>query len=618
MSVLTLELIIIFAAPELHVPASVWMGLAAIICEKAKRGEGQIALRRLLNSNSAKLASTVVDGPWKEGLYPESGETNIAAGLVWLTLGSPSAACRWRAAHSVRSFARLGKWEVIDGLIGRLHSTDVHPFQAPELPFYFLHARLWLLGAIARVAMDHPLNVAKYAEALKVVALDKSAPHVLMRHFAAQALLICASRGSVVLSKADAKALKNVNESPFPKKKSKEYPRNDLYQGRPESMPGKEPDFHLDYDFDKYDVTGLSDMFGRSRWETKDALTTWVHKYDPSIRSMYENGGRSRSRRDHIGGMAARYSTYGQQLGWHALNLVAGEFLSKYPVVQRPYDGDDSWREWLRRKLLTRNDGLWLADGVDRPPVDAQVNLYEKGEKALVLTGDKARILALLKIESSISEEVVVAGDWPSADGIGIHITSALVPPRQGAKLALQLAKEDPFRAWLPRVEEDEDQNEYSRSEREPFKPWIVWPSTEARLDETDPLGVNSAVRRLHFTKDVNAIRGLVPLDPFNRTWADLDERVAALSQAWGRNMEHDGDEAASAERLICRSDFLKDVLLKRRAELLILIVLRRYDKGIGGQDSQYWHTTAVIRIHQALDFEYYAGVINKLHVMKY
>ena len=50
------------------------------------------------------------------------------------------------------------------------------------------------------------------------------------------------------------------------------------------------------------------------------------------------------------------------------------------PVVQGPYGDDDSWREWLNRELLTRNYGLWLADGVDRPPVDAQVNLYEKGE----------------------------------------------------------------------------------------------------------------------------------------------------------------------------------------------------------------------------------------------
>ncbi len=615
---LALELTVIFAGPDSHLPASVWMGLAAIISQKTKRGEGQIALKRLLNSGSARLASTVVDGVWREGLYPKTGETDIAAGLVWLKLGSPPAADRWRAAHSVRSFARFGKWEVIDALIRRFYSTDAHPYQAPELPFYFLHARLWLLIAIARIAMDHPQNVGKYADALKAIALDKSTPHVLLRHFAAQALLVCASGGGIVLSEADAKALKTVNESPFPKRKTKEYPRDSFYMRRPDSMPEPEFEFHMDYDFDKLDVSSVSDIFDRSRWETKDAMTAWVRKYDPHITSMDENGGRAIRSWDRIRGMTARYHLYGQQLGWHALFLVAGEFLAKYPVVQHPYDDDNPWREWLRRELLTRNDGLWLADGVDRPPVDAQVNLYEKGEKGLVLTGDKTRLLSLLNIESSIAEEVVVAGDWRSVDGIEIHITSALVPPRYAKKLALQLSQQEPFQAWLPRAEEYDGGGEYSRPEREPYKAWIVWRSVEARLDETDPLGVTSAVRRLCLTKAVNAISSLKALDPFSRTWVDPTGRVAVRSEAWGRNPAYDEEKPISAKRIVCSSGFLNDVLLKRRAELMVLVMLRRYDKGFGSRDSQYWHTTAVVRIDQSLDFEFYPGAINKPHVMQY
>ena len=616
--VLALELITIFAAPNSHLPASVWMCLAAIICEKTKQGESQIALRRLLNSSSAKLASTVVDGVWKNGFYPQSGEMDIAAGLVWLTLGSPSAAHRWRAAHSIRCFARFGKWEVIDLIMGKFYSTDAHPYQAPELPFYFLHARLWLLIAIARVAMDHPQNAAKYADTLKDIVLDKNVPHVLLRHFAAQALLACASNASNIVSEAEVKALKAVNESPFPKKKTKEHPRDSFYEGRPDSMPEPEQEFYLDYDFDKTDVTAVSSMFDRSRWETKDAMAAWVRKYDPHITSMHESGGRSVRHRNRIIGMTNRYHVYGQQLGWHALYLVAGEFLAKYPVVQRPYDENDSWREWLRRELLTRMDGLWLADGVDRPPVDAQVNLYEKGEKGLVLTGDKAKLLDLLKVGSSIADELVVAGDLRSADGIGIHITSALIPPQHAKKLALELSKEDPFQAWLPQAEEYDNGDECSRSEKEPFKPWIVYPSIEARLDETDPLGVTSAVQRLYFTKAVNAIGSLRALDSFRQTWADSKGRVAARSEAWGHNATHDEEESISAKRLVCSSEFLKDVLLKRRAELLVLVILRRYEKGFGSRESQYWHTTAVVRIDQSLDFEFYPGAINKPHAMKY
>lgn len=615
---LVLELIHVFAEPDSHLPASIWMSLAAIVCQKTKRGEGQFALKRLLNSNAAKLASTVVDGVWKEGLYPKTGETDIAAGLVWHSLGAPSAAQRWRAAHSIRCFARFGKWEVLDALIGRFHSTDAHPYQAPELPFYFLHARLWLLIAIARVAMDHPQNVAGYADLLKTIALDTNVPHVLMRHFAAQALLVCASSGNFILSEDDANALKKVNESPFRKKKTRAYERDSFYQGRPDSMPKPEFEFHLEYDFDKYNVTKVGSMFGKPHWEAKDALSAWVRKYDPQITTMWEAGGRSVHRRDGLREMTGRHHLYGQQLGWHALYLVAGGFLSRYPVVQRPYDDNNPWREWLKSKTLTRGDGLWLADGVDWPPVDAQVNLYERSEKERVLTGDKAQLLSLLKIQSTIGEEIVVAGDWRSNDGIEIHITSALAPPRDAKKLALQLSQEDPFRAWLPRVEEHSGGGEYSHLENEPYKPWIVWPHIEAGLDEHDSLGVTSAVQRLYFKKAINAISSLEPLDPFRRTWVDPTGRMSARSEAWGRNPTHDEQEANSAERLICSSKFLKDVLVKRRSDLLVLVVLRRYDKGSGGRDSQYWHTTAVVRIGQKLDFDFYPGAINQPHVMEY
>ena len=39
-------------------------------------------------------------------------------------------------------------------LVGMLASRESPAFSAPELPFYYLHARLWLLIALARVAVE--------------------------------------------------------------------------------------------------------------------------------------------------------------------------------------------------------------------------------------------------------------------------------------------------------------------------------------------------------------------------------------------------------------------------------------------------------------------------------
>jgi hypothetical protein len=246
------------------------------------------------------------------------------------------------------------------------------------------------------------------------------------------------------------------------------------------------------------------------------------------------------------------------------------------------------------------------------------VNLREKGEKGVVLTGDKKKLLALLGIVTSITDKLVVGGDWPSADKIKIHVASALVSPSGAKKLALELSEEDPFRAWLPRIEEYDDGDEHSRSEKAPYKPWIVSPSTEMRLDETDPLGANSVMRRLHFAKTINAIGMLKTTDPFKRTWTDSEGQVVARSEAWGWNRMHDEEDSIRGERLVCSADFLKKVLAKQHAELLLLVILRRYDKGFGSQRSQFWHTTAVVRVKQSLDFEFFPGVINELHATRY
>ncbi len=47
------------------------IALACFVCDEAREGEGQAALKRLLNCEAAKLSSTVIDGEWKDGAYPE-------------------------------------------------------------------------------------------------------------------------------------------------------------------------------------------------------------------------------------------------------------------------------------------------------------------------------------------------------------------------------------------------------------------------------------------------------------------------------------------------------------------------------------------------------------------
>ena len=616
---LALELIKIFASPDGYAPASVWLGLASIICDESDIGEGQLALSRLLNSGSAKLASNVADGEWKEGLYPSNAPTDIAAGFVWRMLGSPHAVDRWRAAHSVRCFARFERWDVIEALVARMATEDAHPFQAPELPFYYLHARLWLLIALARIAMDNPKRIAKYRNVLREIVLDEKSPHVLMRHFAAQAILACVDSGNLKLSARREKQIRAVNRSPFPRlrKKLKEGGYGSFYQSRPKDVPEPKTEFHLDYDFDKYDVHSLSDVFGKPGWEVKDLMSEVVRAFDTNITSMYETGGREISRRHRMEGMTSEYHGYGQYLGWHSLFIVAGQLLTQFPVTADRYY-DDPWSEWLNRSLPTRNDGLWLSDGMDRPPLGVKINLLEKGKDGLVITGNTHKIRNMVSIESALGKGIVVEGSWKSPDGIDVNISSALVAPRKAKTLAKQLILVDPFFVWLPTYDQYKNEYEHLRIDKKEYVPWIICPSVEGRLDKDDSLGAICAENRPKFAESIIADFSLSTTDPFGRVWKTSARNPVAHADAWGYENKYTDERSDMGVRLVCSEQFLSDVLTKRHVDLLVLVKLRRYEKGVGSSDSRFSHTVAVVRIKKTLDFEFYKGAVNKLHQTRY
>lgn len=614
LSELALEIVANFTASDAEFSPSVWFGLATVASENTDGRAGRHALRRLLNSKAAQLSSTVPDGAWRPGLYPSTDPVDAAVGLVWLKLGSPLASERWLAAHSIRVFARLSEWEVVDGLMRRYDSVDAKPFQAPELHFFFWHARLWLLIAVARLAIDHPTEVARHADTLLAIATGEDSPHILVRQFAAQAVLACGEKGSLKLSAADRKRLARVSMSPFRLIKEKRLADNSFYGRRPDNLPERKDEFHLEYDFDKYEVSRLSETFRHSRWKVSDDITEWVRKLDPTVRGMYDDDGRERPYRfRHVNG-TDRYHSYGYQLGWHALFSIAGDYIRTYPVAQGPYDDRNPWEEWLSRRLLTRSDGLWLSDGVDLPPVDAQVNLTEPGVSSRAITGSDEKLLALLQADSQALSGIVVAADWSSNDHISINISSALAPKKDAERLAVELTQQDPFHAWVPDAEDEDGASYHPGRHERPFEPWISWGRGETHLDETDPLGVPDANQRHRFSHQVTKQFGLSSVDPFGRWWVNESGETVALSEVWRGGTQRDDGDDAGGRRLVCSPQLLRHVLVTKNRELVFLIRLRRYVESSRGSSSEFWHTTAAVRLDKAMEYRLYRGVTNQLH----
>ena len=140
------------------------------------------------------------DGPWSKGLLPPDSMEESIAGYVYAGLAAPTAAVRWEAAHVVRRLCALGRQEVLHHLLSLDEANSGGPFVDGRLPFYALHARQWLLIALARASTEVPDVLAPFADRFIDLALHGQ-PHVMIRKFASQVAVALIEHG--VLSGED-------------------------------------------------------------------------------------------------------------------------------------------------------------------------------------------------------------------------------------------------------------------------------------------------------------------------------------------------------------------------------------------------------------------------------
>lgn len=606
-----------FTRPKMPVPPSVWLNFAAEFNEDASPGVGEAALTRLLQSGPAKLAFNTEDGTWQEGMTVTGDAVEVISAITWFQLGSPETRQRWFAAHSLRTAVRLGRAKVLDGVVAKYQRRDAAPFQAPELPFFYQHAQLWLLIAMARTALEAPVVVARHADFLEMIATDPAERHVLRRHFASQALLACVNAGELRLTKARVQKLKRINRSSVAARKEKDYYGIDSYTPRPKGMAKAQPELHLDYDFSKDEVTRLSSLFRQPHWETLDALVAKVREHDVEIEYMSDSKGRERHVHDgYTRGISSTYQNYGEQLAWHGLFALAGDLLATYPVVWCGYDAQDPWEHWLSRNSLTHPAGLWLADGMDSQPLDTWVSLMNEGETAIDLTAEPSALKSLLGIGDSVTDWLTVDGRWHSNENVEIRIMSALAPRNQSAALAMDLAAQGPFQAYLPQLDMEHCADMASNCDS-PYLPWIVRKEAYAHLDETDALGAAGAVQRSRLSPDVTAFAKLRSVDPFNRTWKNAAGETVVRADAWIESGRHE-EGASDGSRLRCRTEVVSAYLEARDADLIWLVRLRRHEGGHGRERGRFWHTTAVIQMSASRAVSYTGGRSNEMEEMKF
>lgn len=575
----------------------VLLHMACLLAPNASDASVQESLVFLLEASDF-ADKVAVEGPWKSEMYPQDDDNGegVVAGSIWLKLGSLLAAERWRAAHCIMSLARLGEWSPVHLLVEKLgmRERSAHPFQDPKASFCYMDARLWLLMALARLALDFPEGVSQYVSVLRKVAFSQEFPHVLERHFAAQALLACGEANPSLLGQDEQQKLTEVNKPRILPARERECEEGYDEIIRPGGNPSPEGAFDVGHDFDQEPVRGVVLRFDVTRWDVHDAIASWVHSLDPSARGWSDKGGRGGLEIGLGNDWIAKSRSYGQYLSWHSLFLVIGRYLAECPVTK--YFEEDGWEgPWLDGWLLARSDGLWLADGMDRCPL-GPLDVFKgdtKIRRASLSARSAPKLMSLMGIrQGRLARELMVNGRWNTPDGLFIHVQSTLVEPSQATEVVNDLIRNSHVPPYLHPV------NAPFHSLRPGCKAWLREPEGEG-LDVHDPLGAGAVANRPGFGKWVVEAASLSPTDAFHRSWVDSSARVVARAPAWGRaSRYHDGEEYGAW--LVCDTSWLQQFLAAQDKDVLLSIA----PGGHGYHDRNF----GILHVTKNLECRLYVG----------
>lgn len=526
------------------------------------------------------------DGCWANWLNPPEDMSIAFAGFVWSALGSPRAETRWRAAHCVRRLAEIGCEREIDALIQWMGCDSLGAFGCHRFPFYNLHARLYLLIAFARVAIDIPQILKRHHSVFSLHALG-SIPHILIQKFSAEVALNIEKAFPGTYNRDVVEQLHAIGVSQLPVKEMDSHREKFESYWHTKGDVDSTLEFYHGWDFDRYWFEPLGEVFGISGKQVEDLVTEVVvngwcvdtngtFQSDPRARLWRSPRNERETWHDH--GSYPRVDDYSFYLSYHAMFVVAAKLLQKMPVAHRRDWCEDEWTAWLRRHLLTRSDGRWLADRRDPAPLLQRDWIHQSKTKNWLSEIAAVDFLDGILFEREGEIWLNVFGFWEDGDRDrkeSFDVSTALVSPAASQSLLSALTTcSDPNDYKLPDYQE-----ERLEFELDPFelKGWIWREYTDNRLDQYDPYAGQidfppyqvgqSIVEKLDLLADSEAREWFLP----------NTDKMSMLCELWSTNKPRQDEEPLRhGTRLSASLSFLKNLCLTLQCELIFKVQIYR------------------------------------------
>jgi len=533
-------------------------------------------------------------GKWRLDDIPNDNASAFAR-FLYALLGDFDTRTRWRAAHAVRRLAQFGNREIIDELVQLYDRNTDESFRDPDIPFYWLAARLWFVIALERIASEMPSVISKHGLWLLNVATDDEFPHVLLRSFAKSAVFKLVSNGNIELNPSQLDMLNLANISPIPRKKGRGSFKAGFDRYSSQKKKGRKFDFDamdtLPYwyapalrifaNVDGEEFLDVAESWIVDRWNVKNNPCSWDdeprkrnHGDESSYYMAHDHGSRP---------ILERYHTY---LEWHAMWCTIGELMQSRALAKESKDEYYSYEFLVVEEGLVVPD-LWLADIQAPKPLENQLWSAPQNDMDRWLDAvDDKEFLAELGLNDEVG--FIVVNGYHETKSYNfrstVRVNSALVSPTTAAALVRSLqTKGSSWNYWIPPAGDELEIKADTLTE------WLTSQEQGLGIEETDPLRYE--IRRIEsepsermrkelnlsmlYDKQINWVHNgngkrIFIYEP----WGDDLSGERAYRRRYNQNVRSNG------WRLSIDRDALKAFLAKSNFDLIIGIEVSRNNMG--------------------------------------
>lgn len=581
---------VLLAGIEVHfeaLDAATVYALAGLIGNACTAQEAASIIERHTSQMLDDLPNDVRPGALEPAI--PSDVTSAIGRFFYANLSDVDIHRRWRAAHATRRWIAHGAEQALPSLIENYSRTSEPWFRETTAPFHWHAARLWLMIAIGRAAVDVPVKVMPHVDWLKSIVADTDYPHLLLRTYAFDVVdHVCSATGQA-LSRSDRASL-----TPFVRGavKPKRLQSGQSYRTvHMRNQEGKRFPFDsmdtLPYWYEPAvrifaDVTGEEFVAEAERWIVDQwGVSNFEHRWDAQPRRQKYGEGFDTMHRHGSLPQRERYHTH---LEWHAMWCAMGSFLASRPLVRSSTDDVDTLDDKLESSKLTLPP-RWLADLRDAKPLHSEWWVAPDDVSGAWLD-DVHLDDALAFVNSAPHTEFLVvhahAEAYSDKHTISKNISSALVSPQTAADLMRALQSTDSEQDYY--LPDEDHQQEIDRSK---FR-LLGWRATfhrDTAFDGEDPLRYGIGAPHVCPGRRFNAVLNTRQTWQNQRlSWVTTSGYPAFSSYCWGdtrgdepeRHRRHSMELRSSGSLLYVHRRILQRTLTALNMDLIAEVTITK------------------------------------------